>query len=233
MSTMKPMKAFKVPALLAALGALALPLATSKDAVACGGAYIPYVEIDYRPQGVAQAEKFIQEGKYLAAAGNVIRMMPHIKDIKVKNSTGIAGRAQHVLALAIARSGGNLDIADQLPDYIQDGWLGADAEERTTNLEYSISVLRKMNSIKSDAKVESELAEALAQVDSHKKEAREILERLAKKDLVPSAEAYAALAKLRGQDGDKQGEKVAIEHCSKMTKTPGMCGGSSSGSAQS
>src|SRR5690606_39770256 len=43
-------------------------LAGATDAAACGGEWIPEVEIDFRPQGVARAEKALEQGKYVAAA---------------------------------------------------------------------------------------------------------------------------------------------------------------------
>ena len=85
-------------------------------ASACGGEWVPAMmemtpQVDYRPQGVARAEKNLENGDYRAAAGAIIRMMPHIKSLKVKQSSSIVARAQRVLAVAAVRSGGQLNVA--------------------------------------------------------------------------------------------------------------------------
>jgi hypothetical protein len=54
-------------------------------------------------------------------------------------------------------------------------------------------------------------------------EARSRLEKLAERDLVASAQGYAALAELRAIAGDVDGGKVALLRCQKMSKTPALC----------
>jgi len=208
---------------LAGLAACAVAGSVSSEARACGGEWVPAVEVDHRPEGVARAEKALIKGQHAAAAAMVIRMMPHIKTLKAKNSTLVA-RAQRILAVATARNSGALPVGKEVPSYAQGTWLGKSAAQRTQNLEWAISTLRTINGIKKDdPSVQTELAEALARVDSHQAEARQILEKLAKKDLIASPEAYAALAQLRSAAGDEKGQKVALQRCEAMAKKASVC----------
>jgi hypothetical protein len=205
--------------------------AVSVPASACGGEWIPALDdVDYRPAGVSEAEKKLESGKLAGAAGNVIRMMPHIKQLTVKSPGTTTGRAQRVLAVAIARSGGALPVAREVPDWIQEGWLGKTATERKSNLEWSVKVLRKLSTDKAhEPNIESQLGEALAVLDGGQTEAREILERLAKADVITSPEAYVVLAKLRAAAGDSNGEKIAMARCQAMSSGSNRCEVSSQG----
>lgn len=199
-------------------------LAGATDAAACGGEWIPEVEVDYRPQGVARAEKDLEKGKYMAAAGAIIRMMPHVKSLKAKDSSSIVARAQRVLAVAAARSGGSLDVGREVPDYVQDTWLGKTAEDRRANLEFAVATLEHIGDLKqADPAVETELAEAMAQIDDRKGEAKALLEKLAQKDLIATPEGYRTLAQLRKGSGDAQGHLAALKRCQAMSGSQNVC----------
>lgn len=209
---------------LAGLAACAVFGSVASDAKACGGEWVPAVEIDHRPEGIARAEKALNKGQHAAAAAMVIRMMPHVKNLKTKKLDSLVGRAQRILAVAVARNNGALPIDKELPDYVRGTWIGKSAKERQTNLEWSIAALRKLNDVKKDdPAIQSDLAEALAKVDSHRAEAKDMLEKLAKKDLIVSPEAYAVLAQLRSQAGDDAGQKVALKRCETMAKNANVC----------
>jgi predicted Zn-dependent protease len=204
------------------------------DAAACGGEWIPEVEVDYRPQGVARAEKDLEQGKYTAAAGAIIRMMPHVKSLKAKDSASIVARAQRVLAVATARSGGSLDVGREVPGYVQDTWLGKTAEARRTNLEFAVATLQHVGELKqADPAVQTELAEAMAQLDDRREEAKVILEKLAKKDLIATPEGYATLASLRKSGGDTEGQLAALKRCQAMSGSQSVCSQRVDVSAQS
>lgn len=209
--------------LMVGLGALAAAGATSGQAQACGGEWYPAIQIDHRVDGVARAEKAIAKGSHVAAAGMVIRMMPHIKQLK-PSSSPLVSRAIHTLAVATARSDGALPLGRELPSYVQGTWLGKTDDDRAANLDWSIGELRKLTAAaKDDPSLETDLAEALSKVDAHKGEARGILERLAKKDLVASPEGYAALARLRSEAGDAARAKLALKRCEAMAETDTIC----------
>lgn len=209
--------------LIVGIGALCAASATAGQAEACGGEWYPAVQIDYRVDGVARAEKAMEKGQHVAAAGMIIRMMPHIKSLK-PSSSPLVSRAIHTLAVATARNDGALPLSKELPNYVQDSWIGKTDGDRAKNLDWSIGELRKLASTKKDdAALETDLAEALSKVDGHKKEARQILERLAKKDLVATPEGYAALARLRSDSGDAAGTKLALKRCEAMADADAVC----------
>jgi hypothetical protein len=179
--------------------------------------------VDPRIHGVAQAEKSLSGGNRLAAAASVIRMMPHIKTLKAKPGS-LVGRAERVLAVALARSGGVLPVAHEVPREVLGAWEGAKPGQSTDNLAWSAEVLRRQSNAKADdVQLKTELAEALAQLPAHRAEARSILEDLAKRDLVASPEGYATLAQLRQETGDQAGQKLALSCCQAMAKSQDAC----------
>jgi hypothetical protein len=208
---------------LAGLAAFAVAGAVSSEARACGGEWIPAIEVDHRPEGIARAEKAIGKGQHAAAAAMIIRMMPHVKSLKAKNSTLVA-RAQRVLAVATARNNGALPVGKEVPGYAQGTWLGKSQAQRSANLEWSVSTLRSLGELKKDnPAIQTDLAEAMAKVEQHRGEARKILEKLAKKDLISTPEAYAVLASLRSEAGDTKGQKLALKRCESMAKSATVC----------
>jgi hypothetical protein len=212
-------------ALAGALGSFLF--GTTRDARACGGEWIPYMEtieqIDHRPQGVARAEKSFEKGATDKAAASVIRMMPHVRNLEVKSSPLVA-RAMRLLAVSVARHDGRLPVAREVPAYAQGKWLGKSEQDRVQNLDWAIGVLRDVRVGKAgDPTVETDLAEALSKLDSHHEEARTLLEALAKKDLISTPEGYAALARLRKSAGDGLGGELALKRCEAMAKSAGAC----------
>ncbi len=211
--------------MLVLLGALSVG-SVARTAHACGGAWVPYLEenqVDYRVPGVARAEKTFDKGKINAAAASVIRMMPQVRDMNAKKSTLVA-RSQRILALAVARSDGALPIGRGIPKYIQGQWLGKTAKDKKANLAWAVKVLGTISKTKKNSPAaQTDLAEAMAHVDADKAQARSILEKLAKKDLVATPEGYAALASLRSESGDKSGGKLAMKRCQAMAGHPAAC----------
>ena len=67
-----------------ALAMSAVSFLSSASALACGGEWFPELQIDPRIHGVLEAEKSIAKGNYVAAAGSVVRMMPHLKTLDAK-----------------------------------------------------------------------------------------------------------------------------------------------------
>jgi hypothetical protein len=195
----------------------------AQDARACGGEWYPEVMIDPRIHGVAQAEKSLANGNRVAAAASVIRMMPHIKSLKSKPGSLVA-RAERVLAVALSRSQGALPVGAEVPDYVLGSWRGAGDGESAANLAWSASVLKRQSESKADdVALKTDLAEAMARIPEQRAEARRILEDLAKRDLIASPEGYAALASLRSQSGDADGQKLALKRCEAMAKSQDAC----------
>ncbi|HET9953519.1 MAG TPA: hypothetical protein VFQ61_03395 [Polyangiaceae bacterium] len=208
---------------LALVGALIVP---PRSAAACGGEWYPALmdqEPDLRPKVIPLAEKALEQGRVAAAAGIVIRVIPHIKTLKPQSSS-LVERAARVLAVAVTRSGGKLPVESEVPSEIQDTWLGKTAKDRAANLQFAARTLSAISDLKKDdPAVQTELAEALAQLPESRARALALLEDLARRDLVASAEGYAALAQLRARAGDASGGQLALARCQSMSKAKAVC----------
>lgn len=199
-------------------------LLTSASSLACGGDWYPEVQIDPRIRGVAEAEKTLAKGNYIAAAGSVVRMIPHIERLRPKADDPLVARAERVLAVAIAREGGRLALEREVPAEVLGHWLGKTKLDQDKNLTWSVDTLRRELTVqKDDPGLMTELGEALAKLEGGQDEARTILESLAARDLVGSPQGYKALAELRQQKGDDAGQKLAMKRCESMAASSKVC----------
>jgi hypothetical protein len=213
---MKPSRSPSRPILAATFAAFSLIASAPSAARACGGEWYPIFEVDPRVQGVDKAEDSLDGGHILAAAGSIVRMIPHIRQLS-PTKTKIVQRASRVLAVATARYDGALPLGLEVPSYAQGRWLGKTEPDRRANLEWATRTLRAVATARhDDPAARTELAEALARVDTTREEARHILEDLAGRDLITSPEGYAALADLRERAGDDAGRRAALERCKTM-----------------
>lgn len=212
--------------MLAALAISAACAGFSSDASACGGGWFgeEEVEIDYRPFGIAMAEKQLEAGDYDAAAGTVLRVIPHLKNYKTASRDEIINRAMRVMAVSIARNAKEIDLKSQMEDYVAEMWLQGEEPEAQADLEWAVTMLTELSKKKADDVVfQSELGEAMAKSDKHRDEGRALLEKLAAKDLLTSPEAYKALADLRALAGNEDGRTAALERCKAMAKDAKIC----------
>jgi len=195
------------------------------SALACGVGWYPEVQMDYRVEGIASAERDLANGRTLAAAGKVIRMIPHIKSYVGASNDTIVNRSMRVLALAAARHEGDLStLADELPDELRVEFTGASPEAKRANVEWSLRALRALRKQrKDDVTLKTELAEALAALPEKRAKARKMLEKLAQKDLITTPEAYRALGRLRADAGDASGEAAALARCRAMASDASVC----------
>jgi hypothetical protein len=206
-----------------ALAAFAFTGMRTAPAAACGDEWYPVYEVDPRIKGVDRAEDKFDDGKMLSAAGSIVRMIPHIKTLS-PTRTKLIQRAHRVLAVTVARYDGALPIGKEVPDYAQGTWLGKTEADRAQNLAWAAKTLRAVAAARNDdPAARTELAEALARVDSSRAEARTILEELAGKDLITSAEGYSTLATLRDGAGDAAGKQAALDRCKAMAKGESAC----------
>jgi hypothetical protein len=192
-----------------------LPVAVAAapgQATACGTAV--YREIDDNAALVAQAETALSQGKHAQAAIKAVKAFPALKIVK-PGTLPLADRALRILALASVRSDGGITVGTMK---------GGTAADRAANLEWSIDTLRTLSAKRgNNPSYQTDLGEALAKVPAHHDEARKILGELAEKDLLTSAEGYAALAHLRAEKGDAAAREAAVKRCEAMTKTPKIC----------
>jgi len=207
----------KSGSLVRVVWAMSVPLpfaavAAPGAASACGTAV--YREIDSNAQLVSQAEQALSEGKLQRAAVKAVQAFPALRIVKV-GAVPLADRAMRIVALASVRGDGALQVG---------GFNGATAADRAANLEWSIKVLRGLDAKRlHNPSYQTDLGEALSKVPAYQAEARKILDELAAKDLLTSAEGYAALARLRAESGEASARDEAVKRCEAMTKTPRVC----------
>ena len=192
-----------------------LPLAVAAApgaASACGTAV--YREIDDNAQLVAQAEQALSEGRYQKAAAKAVQAFPALKIVK-PGTVPLADRALRILALASVRSDGGVTA---------NGFRTKSAGDKSANLDWSVETLRGLNAKRvNNPSYQTDLGEALAKIPAHHAEAQKVLGELAAKDLLTSAEGYAALARLRAESGDTAARDEAVKRCEAMSKTPRVC----------
>jgi hypothetical protein len=192
------------------LPAVAVGVPSTADA--CGTAV--YREIDTNAQLVAQAEQALSDGNFQKAASKAVQAYPALKIVKT-GTLPLADRALRILALASVRADGGIAA---------NGFRGKAAADRTTNLEWSVATLRSLNAAReNNPSYQTDLGEALAKLPAYHAEAQKVLGELAAKDLLTSAEGYAALARLRAEGGDAAARDEAVKRCEAMSKTPAVC----------
>jgi hypothetical protein len=169
---------------------------------------------------IAVADQSLDDEHLSNAAAAVLAAFPKIKTMQVASSP-LETRAECILALAIVRSNGSLAGVD--------GFSSAKAADRNTNIDWAISTLRQVEASRpNDPVAEANLGEALASRTGTEDEAVAILGNLANRDLMGSAHAYAALARLRASRGESFASSDATRRCESMTKAPeAVCHGAS------
>ncbi|MFZ5892977.1 MAG: hypothetical protein ACOY0T_18090 [Myxococcota bacterium] len=125
-------------------------------------------------------------------------------------------RLARVSALIAVRTGGQWPL--QRPKRANN------AEARKKALRWAVRTLRqRATEVANDSVRQSDLGEALATLPNHAKEARALLERLATADLLTSAHAYQALARLRERAGDADGARNAHSRCLQLDSSQRAC----------
>lgn len=161
---------------------------------------------------IAAADQRLDEERLSLAAEQVVAAFPTIKTMEVAKEA-LETRAHCILALALVRSGGSLAAVEGLSSVRE--------ADRAANLEWAVSTLRQVESARHDDPVaQANLGEALAARGSYEEEAVRILGGLANRDLMGSAHAYAALARLRASRGEALASDDATTRCESMTKSP-------------
>ena len=206
-----------ISALVAA--AIAAGGAAASDAHACG--FFDYREVRPvvvkpkpvpAPDRIAAADQRLDEAKNEAAGTEVVTAFPAIRTIPV-GASPIETRARRILALAVVRADGSLTGVK--------GFTATTPAQRAVNVDWAVTTLRAIDAQRHDDPVaRADLAEALSRSPGHEDEAFTLLADLTARDLVGSANAYAALARLRAVRGDSDGTRTALARCEQMTRVP-------------
>lgn len=158
------------------------------------------------------AEAALREGKLLVAASELEAISARVREAHVR----LHARYERAAALVTVRSGG------QWP--VQKANVENSAGARARLLEAAVTKLRKrLAGSPTDPVRLSDLGEALAALPKHHKEARNILEKLAARDLLTSAHGYAALSRLRSLAKDEAGAAQALNACRKLDEKGVAC----------
>jgi hypothetical protein len=205
----------------AALAAVLAGAVGMRDAEACGFVYygprnevevkkVPPKRVAPKPKPqlspsdrIAEADRQIEQGATASAIEGVNATFPKVRAIAslAEVAEPLQVRAARVLALAYVRGVGSTD----------------DLAWSAKVLEHVANQLRPHDPV-----AQADWAEALART-GRKDDAFSVLARLAKKDLLGSAPAYATYAKLLAARGDGKAASDAAERCEAMTKTPSIC----------
>jgi hypothetical protein len=195
---------------------LALVAGVTGDAVACG--FVDYraprpVERKPPPRPVpasdrvAAADQRLEEEHLVEAAGQVVLAFPRVLKIPV-GASPLETHAQRILALAVVRS---------------DGRVARVAGLGGASLDWAVSTLRAVSAARhDDPAAVADLGEALAASSKTEQDALHLLADLASRDLIGSAHAYAALARLHSRSGDAEKAHAALERCALMTRSPAL-----------
>ena len=183
------------------------------------------IKIDPQTRAVQTAERALDRGEWRAALKLAAPVMAARKGNAEDN---LARRASGVAVLAVARSEGR---------YGFDGAEIADAERRLAELTRAARVSEELAARKKDdVNVRTNHAEVLSHLPERRGEALRTLTELEGADLVSSAYAYAALARLRVQAPrapawvapalvalEDAKAKVAVARCKRMAAKKEIC----------
>ncbi|MCA9668305.1 MAG: hypothetical protein KC503_22085 [Myxococcales bacterium] len=194
----------------ASLVASALLVAAAPSPVAaCGNAIEE--RVDYTVEYLVRSESYLRRRRHRLAVRWALRAYPGLRRVQgiSRRTPSKVRRGLTVVALAALRSAGALDLGA--------GHRGKSALDRQRNVKWAIHSLKNLaNLYPRNVRLRGHLGEALAASPKSHARARKILEKLAKRDLIVSAEGYAALARLRSAAGDSSGARAAITRCQRM-----------------
>lgn len=192
---------FSLAVIPAGVALPARPAAACKNAVAA---------TDSMVQVLSQADEHLREGRPGAA---LQLTMQHYPDLKTAlDGDRFMSRARRIFAAALVRMDGLAAVR---------GFDASTSDERRANLEWAVATLRSVDKRqKNNPAVLAELAEALSTLPEHQQEALDLLDGLARRDLVPNPYAYRALARLRRLAGDEAGARTALEKADLLRASP-------------
>jgi hypothetical protein len=186
----------------------------ARDVGACGNAVLQAT--DKNVAATKAAERALDDGDPQGAFDAIASRITNLEYAYPRKSPGqndqLLNRGLRVVALAAVRLGGAVTV-DVKP---------TDDNAKLRNVQWAVKNLKEILDLDKDsAAKKSDYGEALAKTNAT--EAKKILEELAKKDVVSTAYAYAALATLRANDGEDKGRDEALAKCKAMIKKESVC----------
>jgi hypothetical protein len=163
-------------------------------------------QVDPTLAAVQKAEKLLAKGDHAGAMGHARKAMDDLTSLPPVGAADLPIRAQRVAAIAAVRTNGKVDLGTGLP--------GKTEQDQRTNVAWAQLVLTYQSALAGDNLVlKTHLAEALAADPVMSGRAREMLNDLATRDVMPTARGYTMLAKLEGDRGDATAREAALHRC--------------------
>lgn len=196
---------------------IAVGVLVPRPADACGNTVERVVRVDPEAKSVRRAERLLADRAHRAVAKEVLATFPQALRAEHRDRRqGLFERSQRALALAVVRSDGALNLGAALP--------GRTAAQRQAGLAWAAAILRVHHAKGGGVLVTSELAEALARLPAERAAARELLAELGDGDLLPTARAWALLARLEREFGDEAAAGRATRRCREIVPDGDTCG---------
>ncbi len=190
---MNAMRNFRSLSILLALVAAAT-LTSTHEARACGNAV--YSAVDIAVSQLSAAEYHLHHDRAQTTTRFVLIYSPRIRSRKIGKNI-LINRALRLMAVAVARLNGDFKAHRKNKD-----WPNKTEADRAGNLSWAIDTLQKLSKAKPDEpSLQTDLGEALAKRPEHRAQATKLLRSLEERDLLTSAQGYAALARLRRSSG--------------------------------
>jgi len=162
---------------------------------------------------LTSAEDAIEKRNPELASAILDQLYPNLVAGTPRQGASVA-RALELMAVAIVRTDGKVSDA------------GLASKTREERLDWARVTLSRIADLKTeDVRLKSHYAEALAKGPAPH-HAKQMLEDLAAADLLPNADGFAALGKLRRAAGDVAAAEAAESQCRSMSKGGAFCGGS-------
>ena len=215
--------------LLSSAVVLSMITVQSSEAEACLHSMKRNVDRDI--QRLSRAEKALKNGRFKRAFNLARRSHSGAVDLGLRKGRKISRlrrsrrhtplmvkndlRAIRVMAVAALRTGGKTGLLANI--------VGS-KEARAQNLSWAVDRLRDASKRRPhDSLLKTRLGEALATLPRHEKEAKDILESLAKEDLLADAHGYAAFAGGLRATGEREGAEEALKRCRAMARSKSIC----------
>jgi len=196
---------------LVGLVSLAPTVALTVPALACGNSY--RYEIDPKTNLVVRAEEALHEGQYTEAiklaqdaTGAIGKSVEGQDD--PKSLGALRARSLRVASIAVVKSDGK----------------ATPTAKDAAPMAWAVSQLRVLSKREpGNPYLQARLAEGLAKDATGKKEALEILSKLATDDLMPDAASWKLLAQLQADAGNPGERDKALDQCKKRATDPSTC----------
>jgi hypothetical protein len=202
---------------LVGLLAAAPAVAVTAPALACGNSY--RYEIDPKTNLIVRAEEALHEGEYTEAVklaqdatGSMGKAVEGAADPAALGA--LRARSLRVAAIAAVKSDGKVKLAVD----------AGKGQEATATIGWAVGQLRVLSKREPvNPYLQARLAEGLAKGADGRKEALDILSKLAADDLMPDASSWRLLAELQSEAGNTGERDKALDQCKKRTTDPATC----------